>query len=81
MTQLAEISQHPKLLGIRPIIQDIVDVDWMLQPVLEPLFRELAAKNLTFDALVKQKHLTNLAVIANRYLKLKIVIDHAASQT
>lgn len=78
MAQLAEISQHPKLLGIRPVIQDIVDVDWMLQPVLEPLFRELIAKNLTFDALVKQKHLANLAVIANRYPTLKIVIDHAA---
>ena len=29
--QLERLARHPKLAGVRPLIQDIPDVDWMLR--------------------------------------------------
>ncbi len=64
--------------GIRPMLQDIEDVDWILNSKFEAIFEKLIHKNLTFDALVTEKHLANIKIIATRYPSLKIVIDHFA---
>src|SRR5690606_18482697 len=34
--RIARAARHPKLKGLRPMIQDIADVDWMLRPELGP---------------------------------------------
>jgi L-fuconolactonase len=75
---LARLSKNPYLKGIRPMIQDIHDDNWMLNPALEPAFLALMQLELCFDALVKPRHLKQLLVLVNRYPSLKIVIDHAA---
>lgn len=76
--QLARLSKSPYFKGIRPMIQDIVDDNWMLDPALEPAFLTLIRLGLCFDALVKPRHLKQLLKLVNRYPLLKIVIDHAA---
>jgi len=76
---LAKLAEaEPCLRGIRPMIQDIDDVDWMLQKKLTPHLNALAALNLTFDALVLPKHLPNLNILLDRHPNLRVVIDHAA---
>ena len=76
--QLAELARHPKLVGIRPLIQDIADPDWMLQGALHTVFEQLIERQLCFDALVMPVHLDNLITLLARYPKLKVVVDHGA---
>ncbi len=76
--QLEQFSQNSYFKGIRPMIQDIIDTQWMLKPELAPVFEYLIEKNLTFDALVKPQHLDTLYTLIKRYPALKVVIDHGA---
>ncbi|GFE63674.1 amidohydrolase family protein [Litoreibacter roseus] len=73
---LERLSQHPKFLGVRPMIQDIPDVDWMLRDDVQWAYDALIDLDLTFDALGFPRHLANFLTIAIRYPKLRIVYDH-----
>jgi L-fuconolactonase len=75
---LKKLSKNPYFKGIRPMIQDIINDEWMLKSELDATFLTLIKLDLRFDALVKPKHLPSLLVLAKRYPALKIVIDHAA---
>jgi L-fuconolactonase len=75
---LAKLSKSPYFKGIRPMIQDINDDDWMLKEELSTAFSTLMQLGLSFDALVKPRHLPALLILAQKYPNLKIVIDHAA---
>ena len=75
---LEKLTSYPKFLGIRPMIQDIDDPNWMLEPELDVTFTLLTERGLTFDALVKPVHLPNLRELLARYPALKVVIDHGA---
>jgi L-fuconolactonase len=75
---IAELAKHPKLVGLRPMIHDIADDNWMLRDDLAPAFEMMVQANLTFDALVRPQHLSQLRELLSRYPKLRTVIDHAA---
>ncbi|MTI15201.1 amidohydrolase family protein [Sansalvadorimonas verongulae] len=75
---LTRLAQHAKFLGIRPMIQDIDDPDWMLKPEFESAFTWLIENERSFDALVKPAHLPNLKIFLARYPDLRVVIDHGA---
>jgi L-fuconolactonase len=75
---LERFSQHPKFLGIRPVIQGIADPSWMLKPELDPFFIWLIEHDFSFDALVKPIHLNYLITLLSRYPSLRVVIDHGA---
>ncbi|MCC4831821.1 amidohydrolase family protein [Shewanella sp. 10N.7] len=76
--QLTRLNQNPYFKGVRPMIQDIVDVNWMLKSELAPVFDYLIANDLTFDALVKLEHIDALLQLLKRYPTLKVVINHGA---
>jgi L-fuconolactonase len=78
LAHLEHFSQSPYFKGIRPMLQDIKDVNWMLKAELAPVFELLISKNLTFDALVLPHHLDALYTLIKRYPELKVVIDHGA---
>lgn len=75
---IARLAAHPKLIGLRPMIQDIRDDDWMLQDKLTPAFEAMIAHDLVFDALVLPRHLSRLKRLVARHAELRVVIDHAA---
>lgn len=76
--QIAALAKHPKFCGIRPMIQDIPDDDWMLREDLSSSFVALEELNLTFDALIFPKHLPKLIKLLERHPRLRTVIDHCA---
>lgn len=76
--RIRHLAQHPKLRGLRPMLQGLPDDTWLLRADLEPAIVEMQACNLSFDALVNVRHLSYLRVFAKRHPKLPIVIDHAA---
>jgi L-fuconolactonase len=78
VTSINRLAQHPKLVGIRPMIQDIEDDAWMLRDALAPAIDAMIAHNLTFDALVMPRHLAYLKLFLARYPKLKVVLNHCA---
>lgn len=73
---LGELAHDPKLVGLRPMIQDIPDTEWMLRESLEPAFEAMIDHDLVFDALVKPPHLPALRELAGRYPDLRMVLDH-----
>jgi L-fuconolactonase len=72
------LAQDPNLLGLRPMLQDLDDDAWILRPELAPALDAMAALGLTFDALVKPRHLPYLAPFFAARPQLAIVIDHGA---
>lgn len=76
--RIAALTSHPKLRGLRPMLQDLPDDDWILQPSLTPAIEAMLAHDLCFDALVKPRHLPHLLRFAEQHPALPIVIDHAA---
>jgi len=73
---IAELATDPQLLGLRPMIQDIPDPDWMLDTGLAPAFEAMLDHGLVFDALVLPKHLSALLELTARYPDLAMVLDH-----
>jgi L-fuconolactonase len=75
---IARLAAHPKLKGLRPMLQDIADVDWIDDPQLDPAIDAMKAHGLCFDALVMPQHLRALTAFTTRHSDLAIVIDHGA---
>lgn len=76
--RIARLAAHPRLAGLRPMVQDIADDDWLLRPDLAPALAAMVAQDLAFDALVRPRHLGRLAVLRDRHPDLRIVVDHGA---
>lgn len=75
---IAWLSSDAKLMGLRPMIQDIADPLWMLRPELAPAFEAMVDQDLAFDALVRPEHLDALRELADLYPDLRMVVDHGA---
>ncbi|MBO9477878.1 amidohydrolase family protein [Shimia sp. R11_0] len=76
--QIETLAADAALVGLRPMIQDIADPDWMLGDALTPAFEALVAQDLTFDALTLPPHLGNLRKLLKRHGDMRVVIDHAS---
>ena len=76
MKHLERFAAHPKFLGVRPMIQDIPDVNWMLRDDLQWAFQALVDLNITLDALGFPVHLTNFLKLITRYPDIRVVYDH-----
>jgi L-fuconolactonase len=75
---IAALAAHPRIVGIRPMIQDIPDDGWILRADLDPAFAAVQEYGLVFDALVHPRHLRNLLKRLARHPELRIVVDHCA---
>lgn len=78
VARIAQLAQHPKLKGLRPMLQDIADPDWILQPALTPALQAMAHHGLVLDALVKPVHLSRIHTLTQQHPQLRVVIDHGA---
>jgi L-fuconolactonase len=76
--QLAALSAHPKLKGVRPMLQDLPDHRWIARAPIDAGLESLTRLGLRFDALVRSRHLPHLLERMQRQPELPIVIDHAA---
>jgi L-fuconolactonase len=76
--QIECLVQHPRLKGLRPMLQDLDDDHWIDDPLLDRVVVAMLAHGLCFDALVLPRHLGPLLAFARRHPQLPIVIDHAA---
>ena len=71
-------AEQPLFLGVRPMLQDLPDPGWVLQPSLRPALNAITAEGLVFDALILPNQISVITELATRHPQLSIVLDHAA---
>jgi L-fuconolactonase len=76
--QIASLAEDPLLVGLRPMVQDEPDDDWLAHPRLAAAFGALIDHRLVFDALVLPRHLPRLLSVLERHPELEVVVDHGA---
>jgi L-fuconolactonase len=72
------LAARKLLVGLRPMVQDIPDDDWLLRPALAPLLAAMARNSLVFDALVLPRHLQRLLRLVDDHPSMQFVLDHCA---
>lgn len=78
LARITALARNPLFKGVRPMIHDIADERWMLNPRLTPALRHITNVGLRFDALVRPVHLPVLIEFVARNYELPVVIDHGA---
>jgi L-fuconolactonase len=76
VARIDALAARNLLLGLRPMVQDIDDDDWLLDPALAPMLAAMARNSLVFDALVLPRHLPRLLRVIGRHPDLTFVLDH-----
>ena len=76
--RIAALGREGKLVGFRPMIQDLPDDGWMLRDDLAPAFQAIIDNDLAFDALTFPRHLPNLLTFIARWPDMRIVVDHCS---
>lgn len=78
INQIARRAANPKLKGLRPMLQDLPDDDWIADTRLDAAILAIIDHDLAFDALVKPRQLKGLLKRIERHEDLRVVIDHGA---
>jgi L-fuconolactonase len=78
-SRLATLQQRDKFVGIRNLIHDQPDPDWLLRPDVADGLRVLEDRGVPFDLVaVLPRHLEHVDYLSERFPALRIVIDHLA---
>jgi len=73
--ELDRFSGHPKLVGVRHVVQDEPD-DFMLQPAFRRGIGLLEDYRLVYDLLLFPRHLKLAAELAGMFPRQRFVLDH-----
>lgn len=71
-------AAQAKFKGVRPMLQDLAQDDWILHGPSAEALQAIERLGLRLDALVKPRHLKPLLAFVRRHPGLPVVIDHAA---
>jgi L-fuconolactonase len=74
--QFERYCQNPKFIGLRPMLQDISEDDWILRPRVIESLKLLAKKDFPFDFLTYTRHLPYVLKSLEEVPNLRAVIDH-----
>ena len=76
--QLDRLAAHPKFLGVRPMIENEPDPEWMRRPAVRRAFHVLEERDVCFDFLLKHHQLGAALDVLDAHPRLRAVIDHLA---
>ena len=74
--ELNEFSDETKLAGVRHVIHDEADDDFMLRPAFIRGIEKLLKYKLTYDLLLFPKHLKKAVELVSIFPEQKFVLDH-----
>jgi len=74
--QLIEFAAHPKLVGVRHVIHDEADDDFMLRSDFRRGIALLEAYGLAYDLLLFPKHLEGAVKLVEEFPRQRFVLDH-----
>ncbi len=75
---LERLVGNPLFKGVRPMLQDIEDIEWIATAPNAEAIAALKRLGLRFDALVMPQHLQALRLFVEANPDLPVIIDHAA---
>eukprot|EP00903_Cladosiphon_okamuranus_P000997 g995.t1 len=75
---LRKLAANPLFKGVRPMLQDIADTNWILKPAVLTNLAIVADMGLSLDALITPRHFSAISEVAAAQPDLRIVIDHCA---
>ncbi len=78
VSTLQRWARHPQFKGVRPMLQDLPEADWIALAPHPDVLRALVSLGLCVDALVQPWHLAPLRQFVQAWPALPVVIDHAA---
>ncbi|WP_300394243.1 amidohydrolase family protein [Henriciella sp.] len=79
-TAAEEVRRHAAqdgLVGIRPMIADLPDPNWILQEACAPALKAMSDTGLVFDGHARPDLIRVMTTLAQRYPDLSIVVNHA----
>ena len=76
--QLVELSKHPKFCGVRHVVQDEPDADFMLGAEFQRGIGHLHHFGLTYDILIFPKQLAATIKLVRKFPEQAFVLDHIA---
>jgi L-fuconolactonase len=76
--QLEHFSQHPKFRGVRHVVHDESDDEFMLRPSFLKGLGQLKQFGLTYDLLLFPRHLPIACNVVKRFPGQPFVLDHIA---
>jgi len=76
--QLAELARHPRFVGVRHVVQDEPDDNFMLRPAFQRGIGRLRQFNLAYDLLVFPKQLPAAIQLVANFPEQRFVLDHIA---
>jgi L-fuconolactonase len=76
--QLERFACHPKLVGVRHVVHDEADDNFMLRAEFRHGIAQLSDFNLTYDLLLFPKHLPIAVQLVREFPKQPFVLDHIA---
>jgi len=75
---IEKFAVNPKLRGVRHVLQDEPDENYILREDFNRGIRELTRHNLTYDILIFERHLPQTIRFVDQYPNQKFVVDHLA---
>jgi L-fuconolactonase len=76
--QLEQFARHPKLVGVRHVLQDEPDDTFMLQPEFRRGIAQLQSFGLIYDLLLFPKHLPFASQLVDDFPGQQFILDHIA---
>jgi L-fuconolactonase len=76
--QLVRFAAHPRFVGVRHVLQDEPDDDFILRPSFLRGIGKLAPFKLTYDILIYPRHLTAAVKLVQAFPQQRFVLDHLA---
>ena len=76
--QLEQFACHPKLAGVRHIVQDEPDDEFVLRPEFRHGIAQLREFDLTYDLLLFPKHIPAAVRLVEEFSDQPFVLDHIA---
>lgn len=75
---LDRLRVDPRLVGIRHLVHEEPDEDWLARPAVIRGLGVLEAHDIPYDLLLRPQHLRHVPLLSERLPALRMVVDHIA---
>lgn len=75
---LERFAPHPRWVGVRHVVQDEPDDEFLLRPAFQRGIARLRQFNLTYDLLIYPRQLPAAITLVGRFPEQRFVLDHIA---
>lgn len=75
---LEELLKHPGFVGVRPMLQDLDEDDWILRKEVLKNIELLVYHDVPLDLLIKPRHFPYVLELLERFPELRVVVNHIA---